>query len=125
MCSSRTNSDLSYLKTKMAYKKLRAVVKLMRIRSLIPSSVSMPAKLNLLQFTHSKMLVDFFSLRGFGLRFTEEIQIKLRAADSIELWLAKIRTSWLFCRRRELAIENTPVASSFVEKFYEDQMRTG
>jgi hypothetical protein len=124
--SSWLNSSLkTYLKTKMAYEKFRAVVKLMRIWRLVPGSVSMSAELNLLQLTDSKMLVDFFLLRRFGLGFAEKIQVKLRAADAIELRLAKIRTGWLFGRRRELAIENTPVAPSLVQKFCEDQMRTG
>lgn len=102
----------------MTYKKLRAVVKLMRIRRLVPGSVSMSAELNLLQLADSKMLVDFFLFRRFCLGFAEKIQVKLRAADAIELRLAKIRTGWLFGRRRELAIENTPVAPSLVQKFF-------
>ena len=114
--------ESSYLETQMADKELRAVVKLGRIRRLVPGSVLVPAELNLLQFSDAQVLVDFFFLRRFGLRLAEEIQIELRAAEAIELRLAadfrnRAAAVWLLRRRRELAIENAPVAPSLVQKF--------
>lgn len=105
----------------MADKELRAVVKLGRIGRLVPCSVLVPAELNLLQFSDAQVLVDFFFLRRFGLCLPEEIQIELRAAQAIELWLTADfwngTAVWLLRRWGELAIENAPVAPSLVQKF--------